>query len=159
MIAKTASAWFLLPVVWGCDRPLDLSHDGLPVFPASERRELHRSVALGIPVVSGVVGDYLIMIDHGADSTIRVFDRSDGSLLTSYGRDGEGPGEFRYGLGIQADRVASGFWIFDLQLSRMTYIDLDRLLIAPDSVVPEVLNLHASAGLLLAPVWTSQGSC
>lgn len=148
----------LTVAVGGCESELDLSPEGLPVFSTGERRVLHRSDALAIPVTSGVVGDHLIVIDHGSDSTLHVLDRSDGRLLVSYGRDGEGPGEFKTALHIDADRTANGFWVYDIRLARMTYIDLDRLLIAPDSVVPMMLNLQASTGRLTAPVWTSEGS-
>lgn len=146
-----------LAVVASCDAPGDLEHQGLPVFEAGNRRVIHQSEELALPAVSSVVGDHLVVLDIGADETILVLNRFDGALLRSFGRKGEGPGEFRTAWSIDAPSPAEGFWVYDITLSRSTYIDIERLLLHPDSVEPRIMNLRAEA-YLTGPVWTSEGS-
>lgn len=141
----------------GCGSDAQFSYDGLPVFSAGDRRELHRSDALALPLGSAVVGDLLIVVDVASDSAIHVLNRFDGRLLASYGRKGEGPGEFMAAPTVDPDRAANSVWVFDADLSRITYVNLGQLLTHPDSVVPRMINLRAE-GPLEAPLWTSQGS-
>lgn len=143
-------------VISGCEPKLEFTHDGLPVFATGERRQLHRSEDLALPFRSAVVGDYLIVLDRASDPAVHVLNRFDGSLLQSYGRKGAGPGEFEGPWSIDPDPTADGFWVYDVQHSRMTHIDLGQLLVDPDSVVPEIVNIRASGGLS-GPVWTSHG--
>ncbi len=158
LVARGSWAWMaLIPVLsWGCESEPSFSHEGLPVIQTGERRELNRSDTLAIPYLSVVVDDYLVVVDLASDLAVHVLNRFDGSLLGSYGRKGEGPGEFQYIFGVDPDPAANAVWVFDAQLSRTTRIDIDRLLIDADSVVPEVLNLRAE-GELTGPMWTSRG--
>ena len=140
-----------------CERQGDLEQEGLAAFETGSRRVISRPDEFAVPGQMAVVGNHLVVLDTGSDSAVHLVDRVDGELLRSYGHKGGGPGEFRTAWSVDAPPPAEGFWVFDASLSRTTYIDLSRLLLHPDSVVPRILNLRGPAQLM-APMWTSGGS-
>jgi hypothetical protein len=88
-------------------------------------RILDNSEELGNPGALERVGHNLVVITSRADSAIRVIDPATGTLIRSFGRDGEGPGEFRSAWSLEPVRTGGdGVWIFDLRLQRLTFVDL-----------------------------------
>lgn len=103
-----------------------------------------------------VVGRRLVVLDRSAPM-IHVFRLPDGERVGSFGRQGEGPGEFRAAAGIQADPASvDAFWVFDGSLSRVT-----RLRFAGPGAAPAadgVVNLHGEGGLHFQAVWLSDSA-
>lgn len=83
------------------------------------------SEAFGQPGDLAVVGEHLVLLDGLGNPAIHAIRLEDGSLARSFGRKGEGPGEFS---GVRSiDPVpgsASEFWVFDISLRRLTHVDL-----------------------------------
>ncbi|MBL8997924.1 MAG: hypothetical protein KJZ74_06325 [Gemmatimonadales bacterium] len=69
-------------------------------------------------------GDIFVLLPD--DRSVQVFDRQ-GRKLRSIGRDGEGPGEFRWpmALGFRADTL----WVWDPTLARLTLSRMDGVFI------------------------------
>ncbi len=94
--------------------------------------ELHGSVinddtTLAAPSVLCISGDFLLVGNSRGDSAVIILDQHSGRLVTSFGRNGEGPGEYRSVVGIQADREnPSTVWLYDMTLRRLTQITLNR---------------------------------
>src|SRR5690606_14996100 len=136
----------LLPVVLGaCEvrprhisaEPAEMSHAAFaPV--GTESRVVYDGETLALPIGIEVVGEHLVLLDGAADSMITVLRRSDGALVRTFGRRGEGPGEYKglwsvdAGDGLVPGRVgekAAGpaaetdqtFWIYDVGLRRLTH--------------------------------------
>lgn len=166
----------LLPVVLGaCEvrprhisaEPAEMSHAAFaPV--GTESRVVYDGETLALPIGIEVVGEHLVLLDGAADSMITVLRRSDGALVRTFGRRGEGPGEYKglwsvdAGDGLVPGRVgekAAGpaaetdqtFWIYDVGLRRLTHIDLDRDFAGGRS---DVYSIHLDANAtVLDPIW------
>lgn len=102
--------------------PPDLDHADLaPIGLAGE--VLNRDDALGLPAALAIVGDHLVVVDRGGGTPLHTVDRRTGELV-SFGREGEGPGEFEGIWNLDADPGRSGFWVWDLALQRLTLVVL-----------------------------------
>lgn len=98
-----------------------------------------------------VVGRRLVVLDRSAPM-IHVFGLPAGERIGSFGRKGEGPGEFRSTQEIQADPASpDAFWVFDGNLGRVTRLRFGGAATVP--VVDEVVNLHGEGGLHFQAVW------
>lgn len=86
-------------------------------------RVFGNDTTFGIVGPMRVVGDYLILGDWLIDPHLVVIDRNSGLITERFGRHGRGPGEFLrpYWISPDTDR---GAWIFDVQLARLTRVDL-----------------------------------
>lgn len=103
-----------------------------------------------------VVGDRLVLLDRSAP-WVHVFRLPGGERIGSFGRDGDGPGEFRYASTIHADpREPRDFWIFDGTLNRFTRYGFAH----PDSLPArrEMVNVHGGAGIHFQPVWLNDST-
>jgi hypothetical protein len=76
-----------------------------------------------------------VYVSETRELEIRAYS-SDGTLLRSYGREGDGPGEFRsiYGFGVVGDTV----WVSDGELHRTTLFSLDGEVLATVTALLEV---------------------
>ncbi|HEV3049535.1 MAG TPA: BF3164 family lipoprotein [Longimicrobium sp.] len=101
-----------------------------------------------------VVGERLVVLDRSAPK-VHVFGARDGKRLVSFGRNGDGPGEFRSARHVQPTGDPGQVWIYDMSLRRMT-----RLRFGAEAVpqVEEVVNLDAGGGVFLHPVWLTDTS-
>lgn len=111
---------------------------------------------LSRPSRAAVVGGALVIIDAAADSAILAIDRDTGHVLFARGRRGKGPGEFSGPWSIDADvSDEKAFWIYDLELRRLTRMDLA-------SERTSHPNRHTIAlappGALTAPHWLADHS-
>lgn len=71
---------------------------------------------------------YLVVADDDHDGAIKVLDRQTGTLLGQTGRQGDGPGEFRYVASLAARQDADGtlrIQAFDRSLRRITHLGWD----------------------------------
>jgi hypothetical protein len=68
-----------------------------------------------------VVGDYVLVADREMDPHLTLLDRRDGAIVSRFGRDGEGPGEFRNPAWIVPSFDGPPvIWVFDFGTQRFT---------------------------------------
>lgn len=75
----------------------------------------------GMPTRLEVAGGELLVLDRYRTEPIVALDRRSGRLLRSFGREGDGPGEFRSPVAFVAD--GSGVAVLDVGLNRVTWLD------------------------------------
>lgn len=97
-----------------------------------------------------------IVVANGAPPEIRFF-RPDGRFIKRFGREGSGPGEFRW---IGAFGSAQGrLWVHDGNLGRLVWLTLDGLLLKTESTLPRAGAGHPGIADRLSDgcwlVWTS----
>jgi len=103
----------------------DLAVDSLESTPVSA------PPAIGRPTLLRLTGRHLWISDLAADPGLHVLDAESGVLIRSFGRMGDGPGEFStrpFGLEI-APGDTSAVWAFDLALQRLTRFDASSLIL------------------------------
>lgn len=102
--------------------PPDLDHTDLaPIGLAGD--VLSRDDALGLPAALAIVGDYLVVVDRGGGTPLHTVHRRTGERI-SFGREGEGPGEFEAIWNLDPVPGGSAFWAWDLGLQRLTLVEL-----------------------------------
>ncbi|HYW06969.1 MAG TPA: BF3164 family lipoprotein [Longimicrobium sp.] len=78
---------------------------------------------LGCPSAIAVVGPNVVVLDDASDSVVHVVRAADGALLRSFGRRGEGPGEYRSAWSLATTPGGGrGVWIYDMALQRFTAV-------------------------------------
>lgn len=89
-----------------------------------------------------VSGDRIWITDRFMSPHVSVLDRSDGRLIRNFGREGEGPGEFRDPTVVEVydDHRAL---LYDFQVRRLTHVD-----IRTDELVVDQLTLDFGMSLL-----------
>jgi hypothetical protein len=105
----------------------------------------------GAPAEIAVLGDRLLVVDALSDSVLHVIDARSGAHVRSLGRRGEGPGEYRvaWSLARESGRPDQA-WVYDIQLGRLTRVDLGRNAAPPAQ--PEMVRIQGEA-LATQPVW------
>jgi hypothetical protein len=85
----------------------------------------------------------ITVLDAGSGE-VRFFDR-EGTFLRSFGREGDGPGEFQFirFAGLARDSI----WIYDFRLNRLTFVDLATSGFRSAPVEARALNLGAPGAL------------
>ena len=106
------------------------------------------------PGEMAVAGERLVVLDRSAPK-VHLFALPGGKRLASFGRNGDGPGEFRSARHVQPAHDRGEVWIYDMGLRRMTRL---RLGSEPVPRVQEVVNLDAGGGVFLHPVWLTDTS-
>lgn len=106
---------------------------------------------LGAPTEVAALGDRLLVIDAMSDSVLHLIDAQSGGHLRSLGRRGEGPGEYRgaWSLARESGRPHEA-WVYDVQLGRLTRVDLRPN--APAPAQAEIVRIQGDA-LAMQPVW------
>ena len=138
------------------DGPGELSHAAIDRLIEPPRHELHRSDRLGMPYRLAVVGDHVVIIDLAADSAMHVVHRRTGAFVRSFGRQGEGPGEFKTVWSL--DPVAGStheLWVYDAGLNRSTYVDLRDGFFEQERLGERMITF-VSVASLTGPVRTSR---
>jgi hypothetical protein len=134
--------------------PAELDHTALR--PARlTGRVLNASDRLGFPGAIERVGDYLVIADAMGDPALHVLDPATGRLVGSFGRGGEGPGEFRAPRSLDPVPGQPAFWVFDIELQRFTRIELASLVRSDPLDRARTLRLVASAPAT-DPVWLGE---
>lgn len=125
---------------------------------AAERvaaRVLDDSDTLAMPGDLAVVGEHLVLINKQADSVIRVYDAETGRHRLSFGRQGQGPGEFESGWSIDpVPGSQTAFWIYDLNLQRLTKVDLATDFGPSRTYRDQIVTLQGG-GAPTSPIWLS----
>lgn len=98
-----------------------------PERSALRSRPLAEGEEFGLPTQISVVGDQLLLIDRYRDEAVVFLDRHSGSITRSYGRAGDGPGEFRSPWSALWDEGKLA--VLDPGLNRITWL-------APDAESP-----------------------
>ena len=110
---------------------------------------------LAAPTAIALVGRHLVVLDGMADSAVRVLDAETGALVRSFGRKGRGPGEFVAPWAVvPVPGREREFWVYDMDLARLTRVDLAGSFAVADRNRWPALLLH-SASNLNSPVWVS----
>lgn len=125
-------------------------------LPGDTRRLAAQAVdtsdALAAPTDMAIVGGYLVLLNTRGDPVVRAYDRRTGRLVRSFGREGEGPGEFRAAWSLDPEPGSrSAFWIFDIGLQRFTRVDLERDF-DPGSTLG-ARSIRMDAVPVTAPLW------
>ena len=109
--------------------------------------------SLGRPGDLLKVGPYLVISDGHNDPPLHIVRASDGTLIQSLGRPGEGPGEFGsiWSL-LSAPTEDEAFWAYDVMLRRLTYVDLKRYFADAFTLGEQLISL-TSEGMLISPAW------
>jgi hypothetical protein len=92
----------------------------------------------GVRDVDVVSGDRIAVLD-GDGKKVVLFD-DEGKLLTQYGREGSGPGEFQYPLELTGS-PGGGVFVFDVMNRRLERFDSALVPLAPDPLL-----VHYSGG-------------
>ncbi|MFQ5890611.1 MAG: BF3164 family lipoprotein [Gemmatimonadota bacterium] len=156
-VLLVTTAWMVFAVSPKTKRsggPLSLDHSSLHVTEL-QGTVLSESDLFALPTAIAVVEDHLVLVDRFGEHVVHVLSRATGEIMDSFGRHGEGPGEFKVAYSI--DPVPGEepvFWIFDAGLQRLTCVrlhDADRRERPWES---PILELHAR-GTVTNPVWVS----
>lgn len=132
--------------------PPGLDHAELrPASPVGE--VLVADEAYGIPLDLALVGPHLVLLDGAGDPAFHVLRPSDGRGLSSFGPDGEGPGEFRGAWSLDPVPGEEAFWTFDIALQRLTRVSLRDGRPAGELSRSPVVDLQAPV-LVNDAVWT-----
>lgn len=148
---------FVMPPV-DTEAPARATSDG-----ALHARTLYDGLALG--VVTALTADsQLLYVGNGdADASILIFDAKSGTLLGRLGREGDGPGEYRYVSSIQPlpgahERQARGLVVFDGAARRLTRLHLPDPTARVDSLLTATINAGGYiTGLAVLPDSTLVG--
>jgi TolB-like 6-blade propeller-like len=133
-----------VPALGGADRPETT---------LAMHRLLGDSLAFSMVTQLAVADGKLLVGDQFSSPHLGVVELRTGRITARFGRDGEGPGEFRVPSWFVADAGRPGrMWVYDFQNRRLSLVRLDG---RPKPVERE---LPVDAGVSLeAPVWTDGG--
>lgn len=132
------------PSAAGPAGPPRMDHGELgPVALAGE--VLAAADAYGVPLDLALVGPHLVLLDGAGDPAFHVLRPSDGQRLSSFGAEGEGPGEFRGAWSLDPVPDREAFWTFDIALQRLTRVRLREGRPAGDLSRSRVVDLRAPA--------------
>jgi hypothetical protein len=124
---------------------------------APQRQVLNQSELLGIPFKMTTVGSHLVVNDLAADVAFHVIDRHSGELTRGFGREGEGPGEFKSVWSLDPLAGSSSeLWVYDYTLRRLSYVDLRDEFFEQERLGERSVNL-LQGGLLTGVIQTDQG--
>lgn len=137
--------------------PAELDHSHMDVTELTGQ-VLFDGEALAIPTDVAIVGNHLVVIDIAADSSIHVFTLASGELVRTFGRRGEGPGEFKRAWSLDpVPGSHSECWVYDVALGRLTYVDLRDEFFDGDGLGDRIINLTSEARSL-GPVRTADAN-
>jgi hypothetical protein len=134
-------------LLWGCERDTDGNGERDAAGPPAVSDTLRSAVlyggdALGRPQSIGIVGEWLLVGDRPQPYALHLIRRTDGHHAASWGRDGEGPGEFRTLWDIDPSGP-DGAWLYDPSLSRLTLVHVPSLAAGRPDPVRRMVTLHA----------------
>lgn len=82
---------------------------------------------LSAPTRILLVGGTLAVLDRRADHVIRLYDPITGDRLATFGRHGQGPGEFTGAWDLFRGNSPRSLWVLDVSLRRVTALTVDSL--------------------------------
>jgi len=119
------------------------NYQKLTEFPKTENWEFKRlsNISYYLPPEMKIINNnYLVLLTNKNDSIIQIIDIDNGKLLKSFGRKGQGPGEFTGAFGIlHTIYEPNRFWIYDATLRRLSLYNIKNVMkhniINPDTVI------------------------
>lgn len=99
------------------------------------------------PIDLLVVNEHLLVIDSKAKEMIKIFDHS-GTLQGTFGRKGEGPGEFIFASQLLRGNENGTFWLYDIQKRRAQKFLLNDVLAGKTNPL-KIVILQAETGIPL----------
>jgi len=119
-------------------------------FPKTEKWEFKQlsNISYYMPPKMKIINDnYLVLLTNKNNSIIQIIDIDNGKLLKSFGKKGQGPGEFvGASMTLFTPSAPDKFWIFDVTLRRLTQYNINTVLdlniFEPDTIV----NISSDAG-------------
>lgn len=95
-------------------------------------------------------GSYMLVVDALMDPHIAILDRDDGTVVSRFGRQGDGPGEFRSpGDFFRSSRDAREAWILDFSNARISRVQVGD---SGEGQVVEQVRLRVD-GQIEFPAW------
>ncbi len=86
---------------------------------------------LGAPTDIAVVDSYVVVLDAFFPA-LHILDSETGTLMTSWGQQGQGPGEFISPVALLPDtRYPQRFWIYDIATQQLTAVSIPRIIHTP----------------------------
>jgi hypothetical protein len=98
--------------------------------------------SLGMPHLMSVSGEYLLVADIGGGAALHVL--REGRLIASFGRKGQGPGEFSAIRTIQPTPDGRNVWLYDPGNTRLTLLDLEAVVSGRENAVAETVILRSN---------------
>lgn len=106
-------------------------------------RSIGNPELMAAPVFIFTLGQKLVVLDARADSAVLVIDGQSGKTVRSFGRRGDGPGEFRnLAYGERTGKTPNEFVLYDARLRRLTTIDLDQDFVNPRATPVRTRSLN-----------------
>lgn len=133
MIQRSVVAGLTLLLAGGCgagpDFPAEFSHDELG-YEILASQVINRDEELGTPSYLVSIGEYVVISDYPSrGSAIHLIRAKDGERVLSFGRDGDGPGEFRGPPAlIRAPGLDDALWAYSAGSARLTLFTLNDVL-------------------------------
>jgi hypothetical protein len=100
--------------------------------------------SLGIPYLLAAAGEHLLVTDIGGGASLHVL--QDGRRVASFGRKGRGPGEFSGIRTLQPSPDGRTVWLYDLENTRLTLLDLDSVVAGTSGAVRQTVVLRSDLG-------------
>lgn len=138
--------------------PSEFSHAELNPIPLAARVLVDYGHQRGMVTSVSAVGDYLVLVKFMADSIMELRRAQDGALIRKFGSKGDLPGQFSGAWSVvpgwvnkRSERV---FWVYDVELQRLTEVDLGALVRGSARWVRRIVSLR-SPGTTVDPIWLS----
>lgn len=101
------------------------SYSSQPERVQSER--FYSAPELGSPTRLALADDKLVALNSYGEPYVHVIDRTDGALITSFGRSGEGPGEYVAPFTVSTGAARDMIYVGDAGIGRITSVDLTAI--------------------------------
>lgn len=135
--------------------PLELSSPRL-VYDTFHSTVVSADPSFGVLVGIAAVGRHLVVTDNGGQPFIHVLDRETGVRLFSFGRSGEGPGEFPMPPWLMRTVYRDGYlWLSNDFTSRLTGVKIDFAAITPS--VTDTVRVYTIARGISNAMWLPNG--
>jgi len=127
-----------------------LHYERLADFPEKETWDFKRLSDIKFyfpPRIKVIQNDYLFVLTAEDDIVVKVYEIDSGILITSFGKRGQGPGEFIGAAAILDNNYVPGkFWIYDYTLLKLERYDLVNVLEKKNYMPDSTIKLSVDAG-------------
>lgn len=151
VFGRRAISTLMVASVWACAAGNRATNTADGPLDALAAEAVFFDDTLGLIVDLALVGDRIVGLDAMLDPSVHVFDSRTLRHLASYGRNGDGPGEFKDPEQIVKGAAASSdeVWILDGVHQRLTRLSLNDMEAGVEVVPQTVLMNGPNAGSLV----------